>query len=101
MVTGSLVDKDVLCNAWELSLSWEQVAEAQSASDEKSLTDSLLKSRQSPELLQDRIAKLEWFINKFIGEGTYLNMLNGLTQGDSYWERIVNEYKTWREELVR
>lgn len=29
MVTGSLVDKDVLCNAWELSLSWEQVAETQ------------------------------------------------------------------------
>jgi len=29
MVTGSLVDKDVLCNAWELSLSWEQIAETQ------------------------------------------------------------------------
>ena len=33
MVTGSLVDKDVLCNAWELSLSWEQVAETQPVTD--------------------------------------------------------------------
>jgi len=59
MVTGSLVDKDVLCNAWELSLSWEQVAETQPISDENSLTDKLLKSRQSPEFLQECIVELE------------------------------------------
>lgn len=46
MVTGSLVDKDVLCNAWELSLSWEQVAETQPATDRTAE-------------LQERIDKLE------------------------------------------
>ncbi len=46
MVTGSLVDKDVLCNAWELSFSWEQVAETPPATGKTAE-------------LQERIAKLE------------------------------------------
>jgi len=51
-------EKDFLCNAWELSVSYERTAKM-TAELEMSLTDKLLESKQSPETLLARIATLE------------------------------------------
>lgn len=51
-------EKDFLCNAWELSVSYERTAKM-TAELEMSLTDKLLESRRSPETLLARIAELE------------------------------------------
>ncbi len=55
---GCSHEKDSLCNAWELSKSYEKIARM-NAEYEMSLTDKLLESRQSPETLLARIAELE------------------------------------------
>jgi len=76
MVTGSLVDKDVLCNAWELSLSWEQVAETPPATGNtasKSIFDFIWSTLSSTSWeLQERIAKLESDLSNKITEYTDL-----------------------------
>ncbi len=55
---GCSHEKDSLCNAWELSKSYEKIARM-NAEYEMSLTDKLLESRQSPETLPASIAELE------------------------------------------
>ena len=45
--------------------------------------------------LRKRIAGLKAWINKFIAEGEYLSLLNGLVNGDSDWGNLVADY--WKE----
>ena len=64
---------------------------------EQSLTDELLKSRQSPEALNARIAELEAFVDQLIEVGQMIAECSEYESGRIEWEALVDNRKE-REE---
>lgn len=83
IVQNAAMGKENLCNAWELSLSWEQVAETQPATDRTAE-------------LQERIAELKAFIDQLVDTG---DQLESQTYGAWRQYKMLDfpAAETWRE----
>lgn len=80
-------EKDFLCNAWELSVSYERTAKM-TAELEMSLTDKLLESRQSPENYK------EWRADVDIRIAQLRDMNDNLTKEKMELQNLVTELES-------
>ena len=114
MITGSYITADKLCNAWELSVSFNQSQKSNSTPENATelLKDNIAelehelsnKEIEYADLwndalaLQSRIAELEGFIGKLI-EVSEKMFTAVIAAADSYdegmreWDKIVNDWK--------